>query len=197
MDILGVSSLTRGSLCRKGHLLTVHITRSIIARYHLRGKSFPLLLRHQNMKAVMWTQMASVTLCFLDSQHATWMFTSSVWSTSPASAEWITQRRGGGFIWRPRSPMKSSTSRVRHHLGEWLLGKGQGDGKTGESKLSGHLPLINNMSYENALHTKISKYSNAVRSLNQPADLGVLTARSPFSSCHAWDRATNWSNCYC
>lgn len=196
MDILGVSSLTRGSLCRKGHLLTVFITRNIIARHHLRGESFPLLLRHQNMEAVMWAQMASLTLCALDSQPATWMFTSSAWSTSPASAEWITQRRGGGFIWRPRSPMKSSMSRVRHHPGELLLGKGQGDGKTGESKLSGHLPLINNTSYENALHTRISKYSNVVRSLSQPADLGILMAWSPFSSCHAWDRTTSRSNSY-
>lgn len=87
--------------------------------------------------------------------------------------------------------MKSSMSRVRHHPGELLLGKGQGDGKTGESKLSGHLPLINNTSYENALHTRISKYSNVVRSLSQPADLGILMAWSPFSSWHAWDRTTS------
>lgn len=178
MDILRLLSLTEGSLCGKGHLLTVHITGNIIASYHIRGEPLPLLLRYQNMEAVMWAHMGSLTLGFFDSQPATWMFTSSAWSTSLASVEWIIQKRGGGFIWRPRSLMRSSMSQVRHCPGDSLP----------------RLPLINT-SYENALYTRISKYSNVMWSLNQPADLGVLTAWSPFSSHHAWDRTANWSKC--
>lgn len=47
---------------REGHLLTVQVTRNIIAKYHIRGESFPLLLRHQNMEAVMGAHMADLTL---------------------------------------------------------------------------------------------------------------------------------------
>lgn len=43
--------------------------------------------------------------------------------------------------------------------------------KQGESKLSRHLPLINT-SYEDALYTRVSKYSNAMQNLNQQEDLG-------------------------